>query len=215
MFVSCNQYDGENIQKFDDTSFKLDKNQLDNFKLRQDKSLDVNVNYQIMDYFQEQNNIDIKFSNDLYELNKKTTSEKFEIALQTGVLNQEDMNRIKNLEKSLRVDGFNNVIINFEKDILSLHLSNKKFKIYTIFLNALRLINYNDSMLFKSNSYLAKRLDLDCWLAGIAFAAACVGLATLEAGTAGLATAAVVVGYIAASTALVRACKGGEEQEEK
>ena len=87
MFVSCNQYGGENIQKFDDTSFKLDKNQLDNFKLRQDKSLDVNVNYQIMDYFQEQNNIDIKFSNDLYELNKKTTSERFEIALQTGVLN--------------------------------------------------------------------------------------------------------------------------------
>ena len=207
LFVSCSQDDNDSVQKFDDASLKLAKSQLDNLTFTANIGSDVDMNHQLMDYFQSQNNINIEFSNALYELNEKTTNEKVEIALETGVLNQEDLTLIVNLENNLKNDNFDNVIYNFEESILNLNLSNEKFEIYNTFVNALKLTNSTDSSLFQSNDYSAKSLDFDCALATIAFAAAAVGLATLEVGTAGLATAGVVVGYIAASTALVRACK--------
>ncbi|WP_417195101.1 hypothetical protein [Bizionia sp.] len=48
---------------------------------------------------------------------------------------------------------------------------------------------------------------MDCGLATVGFVAAFVGLVTLEIGSAGLATAFVVIGYVAASAALVHSCE--------
>lgn len=207
LFVSCSQYDNENIQKFDDASLNIAKSQLDNFTLTAKKSSDADMNHQIMNYFENQNNVNLEFSNTLYELNEKTTDKKIEIALQSGILNQEDLTLIQNLENNLKNDNFSSVISNFEENVLSLNLSNEKFEVYNTFVNALKLTNTIDSSLFRSNDYAAKSFDFDCVLATVAFAAAAVGLATLEVGTGGLATAAVVVGYIAASAAWVKACR--------
>lgn len=213
LFISCGQ---ENLQienkeqAFDGRSLNLAKNQLDGFNLNSTKSSDNVKNHQIMDYMQAQNNVSIVFSESLYELNDKTTDEKISIALQSGVLNQSDLDLIGNLELNLRNDNFENVISNFENEIINLNLSDEKFEVFNTFVNSLKLSNSLDSTIFQSNDY-AK--DFDCVLATIAFAAAAVGLATLEVGSGGLATAAVVVGYIAASAAWVRACRPSSEDE--
>ena len=207
LFTSCNQYDNDSTQKFDDTSLKLAKSQLDNFTLTANKFSDVDMNYQIMNYFQNQNNVNLEFPNTLYKLNEKKTDEKIEIILQTGVLNQEDLTLITNLDNNLKNDNFDNVISNFEENILNLNLSSDKFKVYSTLVSALKLTNSADSLLFQSNDYTAKSLGLDCILATISFIAAAVALALLEVGSGGLATTVVIIGYIAASAAWVRACK--------
>jgi tetrahydromethanopterin S-methyltransferase subunit B len=136
------------------------------------------------------------------------TDEKFEITLQSGILNQEDLNLIKDLEHKLQNDDFTNVISNFEENVLNLNLSNEKFKIYNTFVNSLKLTNNLDPSLFQSNDYSSRDGDLvDCVLATIAFIVAVIALVGIEVGTFGLATAAAVIGYIAASAAWVRACK--------
>jgi len=203
LFASCSQYEN-NTQAFDDTSLNIAKNQLNGFNLNSAKSSNIVNNHQIMDYMQEQNNVSIEFPESLYELNDKTTDEKISIALQSGVLNQDDLVIIQNLEISLRNDNFENVISNFENEIINLNFSTEKFEIYNIFVNSLKLSNSLDSTLFQSNNY-AK--SFDCVLATIAFAAAAISLAGLTAASAGLLVGATVVGYIAASVALVRACK--------
>jgi len=213
LLVSCNQYDTDNPQRFDDTDLKLVKNQLENFTLISNKISDIDMNHQIMNYLQNQNNVNIEFSNVLYELNDKTTDEKIEITLQTGVLSQEGLALILNLENSFENDNFDIVVSNFEENILSLNLSNEKFESYNNFVMALKLTNSLDPTLFQSNDDTA-RGGIDCVIATVAFVIAVAALATIEVGSFGTATILVVAGYIAASAAWVRACKPTKNQDE-
>ena len=60
-----------NIQKFDDTSLNIAKYQLENFNLTVNKRSGNNsMNHQIMNYFENQNNVNLDFSEILYELNE-------------------------------------------------------------------------------------------------------------------------------------------------
>lgn len=207
LYVSCNQYESDNIQKFDEKSYKLAKNQLNGYTLIDNKVSGNYMNHEIMEYLQQQNNVNIEFSNKIYELNNKTTDEKIELILKTGVFNQVDLELIQSLENRLKMNNFDNAISKFEETIINRNFSKEKFETYNTLVNVLKLINSMDASLFQIKEYSAKNLNFDCVLATIAFGAACVALATLEVGTGGLATAAVVVGYIAASAAWVRACK--------
>lgn len=159
-----------------------------------------------MAFFQKVNNVNFSLPDKAYNLNDKTVDEKFDIALRTGVFNESDKKLMLSLTDDLKKNDFSTSLSNFKKRILEANLSNKKFGLYNIAVNSLMLIHYVKPSLFDLNSTESNSNPIDCIIAIIAFICAFIALVTLEVGTAGLATAVVVVGYIAASTAMVRAC---------
>ena len=155
------------------------------------------------------------------EINSKTTVQNIEnlkIHLKSDL---EIVNQI-GLDNYLKNQGFS---YNLNDALLKMYISNNNQNSYEILIQNRLISSHKDaalvfyayeytqlikkyqhekSSLFTNDSI--NKISLDCTLAIIGFIVAVYALVTLEVATAGLATALVIIGYIAASTALVRAC---------
>jgi hypothetical protein len=207
LYASCSKYEELNPNNQLESSYKLAKEQLQGFQISSLEFSALEKNQKILRYLNRKNSSQLAFSQKLIELNKRTTSEKVEIILNSNIFSSEDLDRFIRLSETIKNEDFHTGLVEFKKEIKSYNLNVEDSYKYAILTNSLRLINDLDSEIFIVKQYSAKELNLDCILATIAFVAACVSLALLEVGTGGLATAAVIIGYIAASTAWVRACK--------
>lgn len=210
-FTSCNQYDSLDADKLDSSAYNTAKVQLEGYysvnnqENKSNKEVIV-LNKGLMHYLQEQNNTNYEFSDTFYRLNNEKVEVNFNHAINSGFLKQSDLIKFDVLVSDIENFGFPIAIINFETKINKENLTTVKSMKYDILIQSLNLAyEMNDNLLRPDSSSGCDWID--CSLATVGFAAACVCLATLEVGTVGLATAFVVIGYIAASAAWVRTCQ--------
>ncbi|MEO7976908.1 hypothetical protein [Flavobacterium sp.] len=108
-------------------------------------------------------------------------------------------------------NNFNISISKFEHSILALPMTNNKLQRFYNFIDALKVMNNFDPLFFNGGSITGKsgKLFGSCLSASIGVGIAFVGLATIEVGSFGTATAFAVVGFVWASAEWGAACKGG------
>lgn len=114
-------------------------------------------------------------------------------------------------DELLNTQNFNTSILHFESAILLLPMTMKKLQRFYNFIDALKAMNKFDPYYFNGGSITAKSGGLfgSCLSASIGVGIAFVGLATIEVGSFGTATAVAVAGFIWASAEWGAACKGG------
>ncbi|MFB9107152.1 hypothetical protein [Flavobacterium gyeonganense] len=108
-------------------------------------------------------------------------------------------------------NNFNISISKFEHAILALPMTNNKLQRFYNFIDALKVMNNFDPLFFNGGRITGKsgKLFGSCLSATIGVGIAFVGLATIEVGSFGTATAFAVVGFVWASAEWGAACKGG------
>ncbi|AZA47750.1 hypothetical protein EG346_05895 [Chryseobacterium carnipullorum] len=112
------------------------------------------------------------------------------------------MKKGKSSKKELDV-----ALSDFERNIGTLTLSEKKKQIFSNFVDTLTLINYNTPNYFEVASSTTGRLFGSCLSATIGFGIAAGCLATIEVGSWGTATVLTCAGYVWASGEWVAACR--------
>lgn len=109
--------------------------------------------------------------------------------------------------------NFNASILHFESSIKLLPLTYKKLQRFYNFIDALKVMNNLDPDFFSGNANVFAKSTSgifgSCLSATIGVGIAFVGLATIEVGSFGTATAVAVAGFIWASAEWGAACKGG------
>lgn len=236
LFVSCKSHETMNDNneitenEFTESSYSLAKNQLNSFNQQVlDRTIysEIEMNSIIMNYLKSQNNVKYNFGENIIKLDPEFIDDNFDIAINSGFIDETDLIKLNQLAIDIKNNGFINAIRTFEQILLNENSSITKFKKYNIIIQSLKLTQDLDSSIFQVSNALdsskfenyastAKEVDTtDCVLATISFAAACYALVALEVGTAGLATAVVVTAYVAASAAWVKTCRPEEEQEEQ
>jgi hypothetical protein len=185
LFVSCSRNDSSSI---DPKSYARTTDET------------IKINKETMNQLQAQYGTNYMFDDKLYSLNDNNEDVNFEIAINSGFIKSEDKEMINQLSADIENVGFESAISKFQDKINIGNFSELKTGQFNQFILCLQQINHDDATIFARNHF-------DCGLAILGFACAFIGLATLEVGTGGLATAGVVVGYCAASTALVYYCR--------
>ena len=213
--------------EFSESSYLLAKDQLNSFNQQVfDRTIysEIEMNNIIMNYLKSQNNVEYNFGENIIKVDPEFIDDNFDIAINSGFIEETDLIKLNHLAIDIKNNGFVNAIRTFEQILLNENISITKFKKYNMFIQSLKLTQDLDSSIFQISNALnsskfenyastSKEVDtakvdtVDCIIATISFAAACVALATLEVGTGGLATAAVIIAYVAASAAWVRTCR--------
>ena len=203
---SCSQYEIQG-NEFDTAGMELAKTQMDsNYQntINGKRGLDVvALNKELMAQLQDQHGTKFEFPEIIYTLNNKTVEENHELAITSGFLVEEDLEKLDKFVLEIEHYGFETALDNFKEVISSEEMTRDKFAKWNMMVQGMELAKDYNPELFRE----AGCDWIDCTIATIAFIAAFIGLVTLEVGTAGLATAAVVVGFVAASAAWVRACQ--------
>lgn len=104
--------------------------------------------------------------------------------------------------------NFNTSISHFESAILSIPMTTKKMQRFYNFIDALKAMYAFDPYFFSGSITAKSSLFGSCLSASIGVGLAFVGLATIEVGSFGAATAVAVAGFIWASAEWGAACKG-------
>lgn len=121
-------------------------------------------------------------------------------AVQTGLISAFDRDLFEKLANDIVSVGLDSAITTFEIGYKSKNYKDLQLATYENIVKSLQQTNTINPTFFNRNNF-------DCGLAVVGFACAFVGLATLTAASGGLLTGFTVVGYCAASVALVRGCR--------
>jgi hypothetical protein len=133
-------------------------------------------------------------------LNENNFEVNWSKAVQTGLISEFDKDLFEKLANDIVDVGLDSAISTFENGYKERNYKDLQLAAYQNIVSSLQYTNTINPAYFKRNNF-------DCGLAVVGFACAFVGLATLTAASGGLLTGFTVVGYCAASVALVRGCK--------
>lgn len=183
--------------------------ELHDYALKNNPSPENNINIYSNWLKQNGGSITIKDAKALNAvMNTNTIDENINLAIESGNYSSGEIDAFKNLQANIEskdksMETFGQVIFQFKDDINKLDLSKEKTEFYKSYFSALDLLNtaYPDTY-----SYAKPKWTKACALATAALVIAFAGLATLEAGSGGLATAIVVGGWLVACAAWGDAC---------
>lgn len=205
---SCSQYELQN-NKFDTDGMELAKAQLSSnyassfqSEIQKRGNDVVALNKELMAHLQEENGTKFEIPEYIYSLNNLSAEENYLHAMNSGFLEPYDLEKLDKFVLDIKDYDFETAIGNLKTAVSNEELTRDKFTKWNMMVQGMELAKDQNPSMFR-----AGECDwIDCVIATVAFVAAFIGLVTLEVGTAGLATAVVVIGYIAASAAWVRAC---------
>lgn len=169
----------------------------------------IEANKALMSQLQDEAGISVTFSDQFYSLNDNTASRNWEIADSIGAFSAEDQEVLQGYVQDIHFLGLEEAKENLTAFINQNISSSEKQDLYSQVIVSIDLmldINPNILSPGEGKAEMIDAFDWGCAWAVAGFAAACVGLATLEVASGGLATAGVVVGYCAASASLTMNC---------
>ncbi|MFL0096111.1 hypothetical protein [Tenacibaculum maritimum] len=135
-------------------------------------------------------------------------NENINFLINNGLISIQEKNAIENLKNNLNSNlSFNSSINNFISELNILNLNTEKVENYINFVNSLIIVDHLEPQYFNANTGSRSTLFGSCLSASIGLGIAFVGLATLEVGSAGLATGVAAAGFIWASGEWGAACK--------
>ena len=195
LFISCEQYDvPEEIQK---TENKFDYSVFNEFKSNS-VYLDLIDEIKKDNLKNKTNSISILESNQnaLYKVNSKlgtnidlpdsflgienASPEKvFKKSLDNKWISKENIELIKEFNAELQLVGFDKTLMNYEKKVLNLNLTEKEFSFHNNFVNVVKGLNYLNPPMFKSTMSGTSLKSSSWWHC----AASSVALASAIAGT--------------------------------
>ncbi|MBB6331402.1 hypothetical protein HNP24_002352 [Chryseobacterium sediminis] len=164
--------------------------------------------YDIYSQWLQQKKINAQLDPNLKSMMSFSYEENIAYLLKNNYLNTAEAEIINKLNTDLLNSVQLDVALsNFERSIGTLTLSEKKKEIFSNFVDALTIIDYNNPGYFEVNTSTTGRLFGSCLSATIGFGITAACLATVEVGSWGSATVLTCAGYVWASGEWVAACR--------
>ncbi|WP_278354361.1 hypothetical protein [Chryseobacterium gleum] len=198
----------KNSQRISNSDLEEANKVFSNLQPLYDASGQTGSPYDIYLQWLQQEKINAQLDPNLKSMMSFSYEENIAYLVKNNYLNETEADLINKLNTDL-LNGvqLDTALSNFERSTGTLELSDKKKEIFSNFVDALTLINYNTPGYFEVAPSTTGRLFGSCLSATIGFGIAAACLATVEVGSWGSATVLTCAGYVWASGEWVAACR--------